>query len=434
MSARNRELFGLIPAALLLTGGFAAVFIQQQNVLSDVSLTYGGIFLGLCLAAHVFLRLTLPQADPYLFPLVALLACFGLVVIYRIDDTLAREQAQWFVIGLIAFAAVILFVRDYRVLERYRYTIAFVGLGLLVLPRLPGIGAQVNGAYLGIKVGPISFQPAELSKICLVIFVASYLRDTRQVLVLGARRFMGLTIPPLKHFGPLLVIWGASMLMLVLIRDLGSSLMFFGGFLAMLYVATNRVSFVVVGLVLFAAGAWFLGTHIGHVHDRVETWLDPFRASLYNKQGGSYQIAQALFAQADGGLIGTGFGQALLNLPNGVPILPAAHTDLIYAVITNELGLAGACGVLLVYLLMAERGFKAAMVARDSFSSLLATGLTAVLALQVFVIVGGVTKVIPLTGVTLPFVSYGGSSIVANFVLLALLLQISDRARRDRIA
>jgi cell division protein FtsW (lipid II flippase) len=434
MSARNRELFGLIPAALLLTGGFAAVFIQQQNVLSDVSLTYGAIFLGLCLAAHVFLRFTLPQADPYLFPLVALLACFGLVVIYRIDDTLAREQAQWFVIGLIAFAAVILFVRDYRVLERYRYTIAFVGLGLLVLPRLPGIGAQVNGAYLGIKVGPISFQPAELSKICLVIFVASYLRDTRQVLVLGARRFMGLTIPPLKHFGPLLVIWGASMLMLVLIRDLGSSLMFFGGFLAMLYVATNRVSFVVVGLVLFAAGAWFLGTHIGHVHDRVETWLDPFRAALYNKQGGSYQIAQSLFAQADGGLIGTGFGQALLNLPNGVPILPAAHTDLIYAVITNELGLAGACGVLLVYLLMAERGFKTAMVARDSFSSLLATGLTAVLALQVFVIVGGVTKVIPLTGVTLPFVSYGGSSIVANFVLLALLLQISDRARRDRIS
>ena len=434
MTARNRELLALVPASALLTAGFAAIFVQRSDVLSNVSLTYGLIFLGLCFAAHLVIRFTLPHADPYMFPLVAVLACFGLVVIYRIDEDLARDQAQWFVIGLIAFAAVILFVRDYRVLERYRYTIAFVGLGLLVLPRLPGIGAQVNGAYLGIKVGPISFQPAELSKICLVIFVASYLRDTRQVLVLGARRFMGLTIPPLKHFGPLLVIWGASMLMLVLIRDLGSSLMFFGGFLAMLYVATNRVSFVLVGLVLFGLGAWFLASHIGHVHDRIETWLDPFRASLYDKQGGSYQIAQSLFAQADGGLIGTGFGQALLNLPNGTPILPAAHTDLIYAVITNELGLAGACGVLLVYLLMAERGFKTAMVARDSFSSLLATGLTAVLALQVFVIVGGVTKVIPLTGVTLPFVSYGGSSIVANFVLLALLLQISDRARRDRIA
>src|SRR3954463_16146847 len=432
MSARNRELFGLIPAALLLTGGFAAVFIQQQNVLSDVSLTYGAIFLGLCLAAHVFLRFTLPQADPYLFPLVALLACFGLVVIYRIDDTLAREQAQWFVIGLIAFAAVILFVRDYRVLERYRYTITFIGLGLLVLPRLPGIGAQVNGAYLGIKVGPVSFQPAELSKICLVIFVASYLRDTRQVLVLGARRFMGVTIPPLKHFGPLLVIWGASMLMLVLIRDLGSSLMFFGGFLAMLYVATNRVSFVVVGLVLFAAGAWFLGTHIGHVHARVETWLDPFKPGLIDQQGGSYQIVNGLFAQADGGLFGTGLGASLLSLPSGAPLIPAPQTDMIYAVIVNELGLVGACGLIGVYLMLAERGFKTATLAGDSFSKLLAAGLSAVMALQVFVIVGGVTRVIPLTGVTLPFVSYGGSSILANFVLLALLLLISDQARRPR--
>src|SRR3954447_16049433 len=271
MSARNRELFGLIPASLLLTGGFAAVFIQQQNVLSDVSLTYGAIFLGLTLGAHIFLRFTLPYADPYLFPLVALLACFGLVVIYRIDDTLAREQAQWFVVGLIAFAAVILFLRDYRVLERYRYTIAFIGLGLLVLPRLPGIGAQVNGAYLGIKIGPISFQPAELAKICLVIFVASYLRDNRQVMVLAARPFLGLAIPPLKQFGPLLVVWGASMLMLVFIRDLGSSLMFFGGFLAMIYVATNRFSFVLVGLALFSVGAWFFASKVGHVQDRIDT-------------------------------------------------------------------------------------------------------------------------------------------------------------------
>jgi cell division protein FtsW (lipid II flippase) len=430
VSARNRELLGLVPAGLLVTAGFAAVFIQRENVLDDISLTYGGVFLGLCVAAHVFMRFRLPQADPYLFPLIALLACFGLVMIYRIDETLARQQAQWFVIGLAAFVAIIVFVRDYRTLERYRYTIAFVGLGLLVLPRVPGIGAQVNGAYLGIKLGPVSFQPAELSKICLVVFVASYLRDTRQVLVLGARRFLGLTIPPLKHFGPLLVVWGASMLMLVVIRDLGSSIMFFGGFLAMVYVATNRLSFVFVGTVLFAVGAWFFATHIGHVHDRIETWLHPFRESLYDRQGGSYQIAQSLFAQADGGLLGTGFGQALLTLPGGTPILPAAHTDLIYAVIANELGLVGACAVLLIYLLVSERGFKIAMLARDSFSTLLATGLTAVLALQVFVIVGGVTKVIPLTGVTLPFISYGGSSIVANFVLLALLLQISDRARR----
>jgi cell division protein FtsW (lipid II flippase) len=240
---------------------------------------------------------------------------------------------------------------------------------------------------------------------------------------------LGLTIPPIKHLGPLLVIWGMAMLMLVFIRDLGSSLMFFGGFLAVLYVATNRLSFVVVGLALFLAGAWFFASTVGHVENRIEAWQEPF-GGLYDQPGGSYQIAQSLFAQADGGLFGTGFGQALITFPDGKAILPAAHTDLIYAVIVNELGLAGACGLLLVYLFVIERGFKIALLARDSFSKLLAAGLTSVFALQVFVIVGGVTKVIPLTGVTLPFVSYGGSSIVANFVLLALLLLVSDRARR----
>jgi cell division protein FtsW (lipid II flippase) len=220
------------------------------------------------------------------------------------------------------------------------------------------------------------------------------------------------------------------MFMLVFIRDLGSSLMFFGGFLAVLYVATNRLSFVTVGLGLFALGAWFFGSTVGHVQDRIDTWRDPFDRVLYEKPGGSYQIAQSLFAQADGGLFGTGFGQATITQPGGGAILPAPQTDLIYAVITNELGLAGATGLLLVYALLAERGFKTAMLARDSFSKLLAAGLTAVFALQVFVIVGGVTKVIPLTGVTLPFVSYGGSSIMANFILVALLLLVSDQARR----
>jgi cell division protein FtsW (lipid II flippase) len=430
MSARNRELLGLIPASLLVTGGFAAVFIQRQEQLSDLSLTYGAIFLGLCLGAHLFLRVTLPHADPYLFPLVAVLACFGLVVIYRIDEKLAREQAQWFVFGLVLFMATIVFLRDYRVLERYRYLIAFASIALLLAPRLPGIGGQVNGAYLAVRMGSIQFQPAEFAKIGIVIFLASYLRDTRQVLVIGARRILGVTFPPLKHFGPLLVIWGLAMLMLLVIRDLGSSLMFFGAFLALLYIATNRLSFVTVGLLLFAAGAWYFGTHIGHVHDRILAWQHPFDLRLYNEVGGSYQVAQALFAQADGGMFGTGFGQALLDLPGGGKILPAAHTDLIYAVITNELGLVGACAELLTYLLIVERGFKIATLARDSFSTLLAAGLTAVFALQVFVIVGGVTKVIPLTGVTLPFISYGGSSIVANFVLLALLLLVSDRARR----
>jgi cell division protein FtsW (lipid II flippase) len=436
VSARNRELLALIPASALVTAGFAAIFIQQQgsssDAVSDLSLTYGLLFLGLCVGAHLVLRFTLPHADPYLFPLVAVLACFGLVVIYRIDEELAREQAQWFVVGLIFFAGTIIALRkDFRVLERYRYTIAVAGLALLLAPRLPGIGQQVNGAYLGVKLGPISFQPAEFGKIAIVIFLASYLRDTRQVLVSGARRILGVTIPPLKHFGPLLVIWGASMLMLVFIRDLGSSLMFFGGFLALIYVATNRLSFVVIGLLLFMVGAWFFASTVGHVQDRVDIWLDPFDPKVVEREG--YQIAQSLFAQADGGLFGTGFGQALLELPGGGSILPAPHTDLIYAVIVNELGLAGACGILLAYLLLAERGFKVAMLAPDSFSKLLATGLSAVLALQVFVIVGGVTRVIPLTGVTLPFVSYGGSSIVANFVLLALLLLVSDRARRSQV-
>jgi cell division protein FtsW (lipid II flippase) len=428
VTARNRELLALIPASLLLTAGFAAIFIQESDVLTDVSLTYGAIFLGLCFAGHVFLRFTLPYADPYLFPLVAVLACFGLVVIYRIDDELAREQAQWFVFGLILFAATILLLRDLRVLEQYRYTIAAAGLFLLFLPRVPGIGQQVNGAYLGVGIGPISFQPAEFGKIAIIVFLAAYLQDTRQVLVQGSRRILGVTIPPLKHFGPLLVVWGAAMFMLVFIRDLGSSLMYFGGFLALLYVATNRLSFVTIGLGLFALGAWFFASTVGHVQERVNIWRDPFKAEWVEREG--YQVAQGLFAQADGGLFGTGLGASLLKGPGGETLIPAPHTDLIYAVISNELGLVGACGLLLVYMMLVERGFRTAMLATDSFSKLLAAGLSAVFALQVFVIVGGVTKVIPLTGVTLPFVSYGGSSILANFVLLALLLLVSDRVRR----
>ena len=435
MSARNRELMGLIPASLLVTAGFAGVFIQrsnQLNNLSGASLTYGAIFLGLCIAGHVFIRMTLPNADPYMFPLVALLASFGIVMIYRIDPTLARQQAQWFVLGLVLFAVTIVAFRDYRKLEQYRYLIVFASLALLLIPRLPGIGYQANGAYLGVRIpGLFVFQPAEFAKIGLVVFLASYLRDTRHVLVMGARRFLGITIPPIKQFGPVLMIWGVAMLILFVLHDIGSSLMFYGGLLAVLYVATGRLSFVVVGLAAFALGAWYLGTHIPHVHDRVEAWLHPFTVHEYNKVGGSFQVANSVFAQAAGGFFGEGFGQATLTIPGtNFNLLPAPQTDMIYAVITDELGLFGAAAVLLTYLLFVARGFKAAVLARDSFSTLLAAGLTAVFALQVFVIVGGVTRVIPLTGVTLPFISYGGSSIVANFVLLALLLLVSDRARR----
>jgi cell division protein FtsW (lipid II flippase) len=354
-------------------------------------------------------------------------------MIYRIDEDLAREQAQWFVVGLVLFAATIIALRDYRVLERYRYTVAAAGLALLLLPRVPGIGQNVNGAYLGVGIGPLSFQPAEFAKIAIIIFLASYLRDTRQLLVIGGRRFLGITIPPLKHFGPLLLVWGIAMAMLFFIQDVGSSLMFFGGFLAVVYVATNRVSFVAVGLALFAFGSWVLYNIRPTITNRIDAWQHPFGA-LYDKPGGSYQLAQSLFAQADGGLFGSGFGQSLLTVGTGgdkIQLLPAAQTDLIYSVITNELGMLGAAAVLCTYLLAVERGFKIATLARDSFSKLLATGLTAVFALQVFVIVGGVTQVIPLTGVTLPFISYGGSSILANFVLLALLLLVSERARAE---
>jgi len=437
VTARTRELFALIPSALLVSAGFAALFLSREalagptsrNEISDVSLTYGGVFLGLCFLAHLLLRARLKHADPYLFPLVALLACFGLVMIYRIDDELARQQAQWFVIGLIAFAGVIVVLGDYRKLERYRYTIALAGIFLLLLPRA---FAPTNGAYLSVRLGPLSVQPAELTKIAIVIFLASYLRDTRQILVLGSRRIAGITFPPLKHFGPLLAIWGLAMLMLFVIQDIGSSLMFFGGFLALLYVATARLSFPLVGLGLFAAGAYVLYQVRPTIENRVAAWRDPFDPELFEQQiGGSYQQAQSLFAQADGGFFGRGFGQSVLDLPGGGQILPAPHTDFIYAVITNELGLVGAVGLLVAYLFIVQRGFKVAMLARDGFSKLLAVGLTSVFALQVFVIVGGVTKLIPLTGVTLPFVSYGGSSIVANFILLALLLMVSDRARRE---
>jgi cell division protein FtsW (lipid II flippase) len=445
LKPRNRELLGLIPAALLVTAGFTAIFIQEENSslsastnvtlnhASNLSLTYGLLFLGLCLAAHLVIRFALPDADPYLFPLAAVLASVGIVMVYRINPSLARQQAQWMVLGLVLFALTILWLRrtGVGVLERYRYTIAAVGIAMAVLPRFPVIGEQVNGAYLDIHFGSVSFQPAELAKVAIVIFLASYLRDNRQILVTAGRRILGLTLPPMKQFGPMLMVWGAAMATLLLTRELGTSLMFYGAFLALLYVATGRFSFPLIGLVLFGLGAWFVATHVGHVHSRVLAWEHPFERSLYEQRGGSYQLAQSLFAQADGGLLGTGFDQSLLVLPHHrEPILPVPESDMIYAVIVNELGLAGAAGLLLTYLLFVARGLKTAMLARDSFSKLLAVGLSFVVAMQVFVIVGGVTRVIPLTGVTLPFVAYGGSSVVMNFVLLALLLVVSDRARR----
>jgi cell division protein FtsW (lipid II flippase) len=433
MRARNWELFGLIPAALLVSAGFAAVYIQRSNQLSTVSLVYGGVFLGLCVAAHIFIRVTLPYADPFIFPLVAVLACFGLVMVYRINGTtMARQQAQWFVLGLVLFAATVLWFRDYRRLENYRYLIMIASLVLLALPHVPGLEEPVNGAYLDIHLPGITFQPTEFGKVGLVIFLASYLRDHRQALVSG-RKILGYSVPPLKHLGPLLVLWGAAMLALIVLHDIGSSLMFFGALLAILYVATGRISFVIVGMLAFAGGAWYLGTHIPHIDGRVQDWLHTYDPKVYAPLGGSEQVANGTFSMAAGGLFGQGFGQTLLIVPGTTDqYIPVPSTDMIFAVITGDLGLFGAAGLLLSYMLFVGRGFKTAMLARDSFSKLLAIGLSTVIALQVFVIVGGVTRVIPLTGVPLPFVSYGGSSILANFVLVALLLLISDRARRPQ--
>ena len=432
MSARTRELFALIPVALLVTAGFTAVLITNSDQLGNLSVLYGGYFLALCVATHVVIRIRLPDADPFLFPLVALLAGFGMVMLYRLDEGLARDQANWFVLGLVLFSATIVFLRDYEALERYRYLIALVGIVLLIMPRF--LGHATNDAFLAVDLGPITFQPTELAKICIVVFLASYLNERREVLVVGARNIAGVVVPPLKHLGPLLVVWGAAMVLLVFIRDLGSSVMFFGAFLALIYVATARISFVVIGLLMFVLGAWFFAHTAAHIQQRFDIWLDPF----HDASGSGYQLSQSLFAQADGGLFGRGLGDSLVQLPGATncqnvvncAILPAPHTDFIYAVIVDELGLFGGVGVVLIYALIAERGFKTAVLAEDGFSKLLATGLTAIFALQAFVIIGGVTRVIPLTGVTLPFISYGGSSIVANFILLALLLMVSDKARR----
>jgi cell division protein FtsW (lipid II flippase) len=431
LSARTRELFALIPVALLVTAGFTAVLITNSDQLDNLSVFYGGYFLALCVATHIVIRIRLPDADPFLFPLVALLAAFGMVMLYRLDEGLARDQANWFVLGLALFSATIIFLRDYEALERYRYSIALAGIVLLIMPRF--LGHATNDAYLAVDLGPITFQPTELAKICIVVFLASYLNERREVLVVGARNIAGVVLPPLKHLGPLLVVWGAAMLLLVFIRDLGSSVMFFGAFLALIYVATARISFVLIGLGMFVLGAWFFAQTAPHIDQRFDIWLDPF-----DDPGGSgYQLAQSLFAQADGGLFGRGLGDSLVQLPgcegdfpDRCAVLPAPHTDLVYAVIVDELGLFGGAAVVLIYALIAERGFKTAILAEDGFSKLLATGLTAIFALQAFVIIGGVTRVIPLTGVTLPFISYGGSSIVANFVLLALLLMVSNKARR----
>ncbi len=423
MSLRTRELLNLVLVGLLTAAGFASVYIARQDVVSAGSLSYAVFFVSLFVVAHILLRVRLPDADPYLLPLGGLLCAIGLTEIYRIDPDLAFRQGLWVVVGVIAFAGIVIFLRDYRELDNIKYILGISAIGLLVLPALPGIGRTINGATLWVDIGPIVFQPGELAKVLIVVFLAGYLRDNREMLSYGAG---GGRLPSPKHLGPLLLIWGGAMLVLFQTRDLGGALLYFAIFLVMLYTATARWSFVAVGMGLFLAGAVALYQVIPHVQDRVQGWLDPWS----DPQGDTYQLVQSIYAIASGGVFGSGLGNGVLLSPEGEPYIPFVETDFIFSAIAQELGLAGAAAVILLYLLFAFRGFRVAMMADDGFSKLLASGLTAAVAIQAFIIIGGVVGLIPLTGITLPFVSYGGSSVVANFIVLALLLMVSDRVNR----
>jgi cell division protein FtsW (lipid II flippase) len=366
-------------------------------------------------------RLTVPLADPYLLPMAALLTAIGVTEIYRLGPGNAFRQGLWIVIGVAAFGATLFWLRsDYRVLERYKYVFGVTALVLLFLPRLPVIGESINGARLWIHVGSLQIQPGELGKIALIVFLAAYLRERREVLAQGQ----------LKDWGPLLVIWGGAMLLLFVTDDLGSALLYYGIFLAMLYVATARLSFVAGALGLFLVGAFAVTQVTPHVQERVNVWLDPYKYA----QTSGYQILQSLYSIAHGGVGGTGLGRGIVTTQTGQQIVPEQNSDFIYSALAQELGLIGAAALLLLYMAFALRGFRIALDATDGFSKLLAAGLSFSFAFQTFVIVGGITRVIPLTGITLPFVSYGGSSVVANFLLVAGLLLISNRANRQEAA
>jgi cell division protein FtsW (lipid II flippase) len=415
---------------LLTAAGFAAVYIARQEVVSAGSLSYAAFFIALFVAGHVVLRFALPDADPFLLPLGGLLTAVGLTMIYRIDPDLALRQGLWVVVGIIAFSLLVLFVRDYRSLDRYKYILGLTAIVLLALPAVPGLGRTINGANLWVGAGGLVFQPGEFAKVLLVVFLAGYLRDNREMLSLGSGRY---GFPSPKHFGPLLVIWGGAMLVLFQTNDLGGGLLYFSIFLAMLWVATARWQYVAVGLCLFAAGAYALYHVTPHVRERISIWLDCSwtfsNACPVYKEG--YQLAQSIYAISGGGFFGQGLGRGVLLTPEGRTYIPYLETDFIYAGIAQELGLAGAAGLVLVYIVFCYRGFRIALQANDGFSKLLALGLTAALGIQAFIIMGGVSGLIPLTGITLPFVSYGGSSIVANFMVLALLLMVSNHVNRE---
>ena len=433
MSLRNRELLNLTVVGALTALGFASVYIARQSVVSAASLSYAAFFFALYLVAHIVARYAVPYADPYLLPMAALLTAVGLTEIYRIRPGDAFRQGIWIIIAVGVFAGTLWGLRrDYRRLEGYKYLFGLTAIGLLFLPALPGIGTTVNGARLWIHVGSLQFQPGELAKLCLIVFLAAYLREKREVLAQGR----------LKDFGPLLVIWGGAMLVLVETNDLGSALLYFGIFLAMLYVATGRILYTGIGLVLFLAGSAFVYTQVSHVHERVTIWLHPWTdhkvycaldGKLALRQDcGSYQLVKSLYSVANGSFGGTGLGKGTFKTAEGKELIPYLNTDFIYSALAQELGLIGIAALLLLFMLFAARGMRIALLADDGFSKLAAAGLTFGFALQTFIIVGGILRLIPLTGITLPFVSYGGSSVVSNFVLLAGLLLISNRANAPK--
>jgi cell division protein FtsW (lipid II flippase) len=429
MSIRNRELVNLMFASIVASAAFASVSIVDTGLVTARWLGYVGVIFGLYLVAHLVARFTVPYADPTLLPLVGLLTALGLTVIYRLNPEDARRQAVWVAVGIGVLVATLIWLRyDYRVLERYKYLFGISAVVLLLLPSVPGLGHRVNGVKLWIKVGPMQFQPGELAKIFLIIFLAGYLRDKRESLAQGR----------LKDLGPLLVIWGAAMLVLVQTSDLGSALLNFGIFLAMVYVATGRALYVGVGIALFLGGSAALYNALGRVQQRVTVWLHPWTDDRvycsitgkldFRQNCDSYQLVKSLYSVANGGYGGTGLGKGTFQTVDGTQLIPYLNTDFIYSAIAQELGLIGAAGVLLVIMVVVARGMRIALIAQDGFSKLLASGLVFGLALQTFIIVGGVLRVVPLTGITLPFISYGGSSIVSNFVMVGLLLLVSNRA------
>jgi peptidoglycan glycosyltransferase len=415
---RSRELLlGLLAVAIVVSGYILVQLSKQLDLPPDLWALLA-VMIGMLGVAHLGVRWFAPRSDPTLLPLVALLTGIGFVMISRLNHHLARTQAVWTGVGVACFVATLAIVRRSRFLERYRYTFALLGFILLVLPLAPGIGATINGARLWVHVGAMYFEPNEVAKVLLVIFFASYLADKRELLSTGSRRIGRMMIPDPKHLLPLILAWGFSLIIMAGQGDLGSSMLFFAVFVGMLYIATERSAYLLGAVGLFAAASVLAYNAVAHVQVRVSTWINPWPVA----QGKGYQLIQSLFAFGSGGFGGTGLG---LGSPQKIP---NASTDFIFAAVGEELGLLGTVSVIIAFLLVVGAGFRIALANDRPFTKLFAAGLTALIGIQAFVIIGGVSRLIPLTGITLPFVSYGGSSLVANFVLVALLLRVSDEA------